>query len=337
MTPRGRSPTPSVDPACRQLCDPHTLTGVETAAETGVELVRARVPGKINLTLGVGGTDADGYHRLVTVFQAVSLHDEVIAEWAPDGVTELVTVGRESHLVDDDASNLAWRAADLLRRHCDRDLGVRLRVTKDIPVAGGMAGGSADAAGALLACSVLWDLDLDPTELRDLGGELGADVPFGLTGGTAVGTGRGDRVVPALSRGTCHWVLALSDTGVSTPEVFGRHDELRPDPAEPELPPELLTALGSGRATEIAPHLFNDLAEATCAIRPDVAETMALAPKVGALTSVLCGSGPTVAFLVADEAAAVDVHLRLKAELGSDAHLRRVHGPVPGARLVNGG
>jgi len=308
---------------------------VETVAETGVEVVRARVPGKINLTLGVGGADASGYHRLVTVFQAVSLHDEVVAACAPDGVTELVTVGREAHLVDDDETNLAWRAVELLRRHCGRDLGVRLHVTKDIPVAGGMAGGSADAAGALLACSVLWDLDLDPAELRELGSELGADVPFGLTGGTAVGTGRGDRVVPALSRGTCHWVLALSDTGVSTSEVFVRHDELRPGPPEPELPPELLTALGTGRATEIAPHLFNDLAAATCELRPDVAETMALAPRVGALTAVLCGSGPTVAFLVADEAAAVDVHLRLKAELGPDAHLRRVHGPVPGARLVN--
>lgn len=307
---------------------------METVAETGVEVVRARVPGKINLTLGVGGADASGYHRLVTVFQAVSLHDEVVASCAPDGVTELVTVGREAHLVDDDETNLAWRAVELLRRHCGRDLGVRLHVTKDIPVAGGMAGGSADAAGALLACSVLWDLDLDPAELRELGSELGADVPFGLTGGTAVGTGRGDRVVPALSRGTCHWVLALSDTGVSTPEVFVRHDELRPDPPEPELPPELLTALGTGRATEIAPQLFNDLAAATCELRPDVAETMALAPRVGALTAVLCGSGPTVAFLVADEAAAVDVHLRLKAELGSNAHLRRVHGPVPGARLV---
>lgn len=307
---------------------------METVAETGVEVVRARVPGKINLTLGVGGADASGYHRLVTVFQAVSLHDEVVASCAPDGVTELVTVGREAHLVDDDETNLAWRAVELLRRHCGRDLGVRLHVTKDIPVAGGMAGGSADAAGALLACSVLWDLDLDPAELRELGSGLGADVPFGLTGGTAVGTGRGDRVVPALSRGTCHWVLALSDTGVSTPEVFVRHDELRPDPPEPELPPELLTALGTGRATEIAPQLFNDLAAATCELRPDVAETMALAPRVGALTAVLCGSGPTVAFLVADEAAAVDVHLRLKAELGSNAHLRRVHGPVPGARLV---
>lgn len=321
----------------------NTLGHVDAAPETArrdsdpaePEVIRARVPGKINLALGVGPLAPDGYHPLVTVFQAVSLYDEVVAEWAPNGVTELVTSGREAGLVRDDEDNLAWRAADLLRQHCGVDHGVRLRVAKTIPVAGGMAGGSADAAGSLLACSVLWDLDLDPAELRDLGAELGADVPFGLTGGTAVGTGRGDDVVPALARGTYHWVLALSDTGLSTPTVFARHDELRPSPPAPDLPPGLMTALGSGRARDLAPTLVNDLADAACALRPDLAETIALAPRVGALTAVLCGSGPTVAFLVADEAAAVDVHLALRAELGTDAQLRRVHGPVPGARLVH--
>jgi len=303
--------------------------------QTDVEVIRARVPGKINLTLGVGPLSADGYHPLVTVFQAVSLHDEITASWAPEGVTELRTTGREAHLLGDDKTNLAWRAADLLRQHCSVDHGVRLQIDKRIPIAGGMAGGSADAAGALLACSVLWDLDLDPSELRELGAQLGADVPFGLTGGTAVGTGRGDEVVPALTRGTTHWVLAFSPDGLSTPAVFARHDELRPAPPRPELPPALMSALGAGRAADLAPHLFNDLAEAACSLRPDLADTIALAPKVGALTAVLCGSGPTVAFLVGDEAAAVDVHLALRAELGSEAQLRRVHGPVPGARLVH--
>lgn len=313
----------------------NTLGAVDVASETALEVIRTRIPGKINLTLGVGPLGADGYHPLVTAFQAVSVYDEVTAAWAPEGVTELQTVGREAHLVDDDHRNLAWRAAELLRSHCGVNHGVRLHVAKDIPVAGGMAGGSADAAGALLACSVLWDLDLDPSELRELGAELGADVPFGLTGGTAVGTGRGDEVVPALTRGTCHWVLAFSSEGLSTPRVFARHDELRPDPPPPTLPPELLAGLGTGRAADVAPHLFNDLAEAACSLRPDLADTIALAPRVGALTAVLCGSGPTVAFLVADEASAVDVHLALKAELGAEAHLRRVHGPVPGARLVH--
>ncbi|HIT76042.1 MAG TPA: 4-(cytidine 5'-diphospho)-2-C-methyl-D-erythritol kinase [Candidatus Avipropionibacterium avicola] len=303
------------------------------------EAIRVRVPAKINLTLGVGPREDDGYHQLATVFQAISVHDELTARAAPDGVTELVTHGPQADLVPAGPDNLVWQAADLLRNEIlpasRRDLGVRIDVTKAIPVAGGMAGGSADAAAALLACSVLWDLDLDPTELRELSAGLGADVPFALTGGTAVGTGRGDRVVPALTRGTYHWVLVFSETGVSTPAAFARHDELRPDPPEPSIPPELMAALGTGRAADLAPHLYNDLAEATCSMRPDVAEVLGLADQVGALTAILCGSGPTVAFLVADENAAVDAHLQLRAELGAEVGMRRVHGPVPGARLVS--
>lgn len=303
------------------------------------EAIRVRVPAKINLTLGVGPRADDGYHPLVTVFQAISLHDDVTATAAPEGTTEIVTTGREADLVPDGPDNLVWRAVDLLRSEVlpasRQDLGVRIEIAKSIPVAGGMAGGSADGAAALLACAVLWDLDLDPTELRDLGAALGADVPFALTGGTAVGTGRGDRVVPALTRGTYHWVLVFSDQGVSTPAAFARHDQMRPSPPDPELSPELMSALGTGKACELAPLLFNDLSEATCSMRPDVAETIGLADQVGALTAILCGSGPTVAFLVADENAAVDAHLRLRAELGPEVDMRRVHGPVPGARLVS--
>ncbi|MGD7706420.1 4-(cytidine 5'-diphospho)-2-C-methyl-D-erythritol kinase [Microlunatus sp. Y2014] len=303
------------------------------AVDPADEVVRVRVPAKINLSLRVGPVE-DGYHRLATVFQAVSLYDDVTARWQREGETTVIIRGREAHLVGTDHTNLAWRAADLLRQRCGGDWGVALTIDKNIPVAGGMAGGSADAAGTLLACAVLWDLDLDPGELRELGAELGADVPFGLAGGTAIGTGRGDVLAPALTRGTSHWVLAMVGRGLSTPEVFRRFDERQPEPPEPEVSPELMAALSSRRPADLAAVLDNDLTEAACDLRPELAELLELAPRVGALRAVLSGSGPTVAFLVADEAAAVDVHLRLKAELGSEVECRRVHGPVPGARLL---
>lgn len=304
-------------------------------ADTGVDVVRVRVPGKINLSLGVGPREDDGYHRLATVFQAVSIFDDVTVRWAPAGQVRVRTSGRQSDHVADDPTNLAHRAAVALRDRFGGDWGADIAIHKDIPVAGGMAGGSADAAAALLACSVLWDLAADHDDLRELGAELGADVPFCLMGGTAVGTGRGDELVPALSRGHCHWVLAITTHRLSTPEVFAEYDRLRPDPAYPQVPAELMSALGSGRPDRIAAALGNDLTEAACSLHPELAELLALGERAGALAGLVSGSGPTVAFLVADEADAVDVHLRLKAELDGEVELRRVHGPVPGARPIH--
>lgn len=299
------------------------------------ESVRVRVPAKINLSLAVGPARPDGYHDLATVFQAVSLHDELTATWAPPGEVVVKTVGPYADRVADDEDNLACRAARLLmNRHGDGGAwGAHLLVDKGIPVAGGMAGGSADAAGALLACAALWDLDLSPADLRELGAELGADVPFPLLGGTAVGTNRGDELVPVLGRGCFHWVLALSDEGLSTPEVFARFDELDTDPDAPRVPDELLAALGTGEATELAGCLHNDLTAAACDLRPDLARTLELGTRYGALASLLSGSGPTVAFLTAGESQAMDLAHTLRGELGTDA-VRRVRGPVSGAKLL---
>lgn len=304
-------------------------------ASADVDTVRVRVPGKINLALCVGPVRADGYHPLATLFQAVSLFDEVSATRAEAGRFAIRTTGEGAAAVPGDDTNLAVRAARLLAQvHGTPDLGVSLEVRKTIPVAGGMAGGSADAAAALLACSVLWDLDTSPDDLLALGGELGSDVPFALMGGCALGTGRGEQLVPALSRGTYHWVLAFADEGLSTPAVFRRFDELRlARQGALGVPADLMNALASGDPVALGKALVNDLQMPAFSLAPGLRRTLDAGLDHGALGAVVSGSGPTCAFLAADESAAVDLSVRLSAE-GVARQVRRAAGPVPGARLI---
>lgn len=300
------------------------------------EVVRVRASGKVNLALRSGPRRSDGYHELATVFQAVSVYDDLDARWAEPGRFELRVTGEQASLVPTDDSNLAIKAARLLvRMSGNRGLGCSLDLRKTIPVTGGMAGGSADAAAALLACSVLWDLDVDPEDLVELGAQLGADVPFCLTGGTALGTGRGDRLAPVLSRGSYHWVLVLSQAELSTPAVFGRFDELCPDAqGELAMAPELLSALIAGDPVALGQALVNDLEPAALSLRPELAGVLAMGRELGALGGLVSGSGPTVAFLAADERSAIELAAGLTTE-GVGREIRRVHGPVPGARLLN--
>lgn len=298
--------------------------------------VRVRVPAKINLALQVGPVGEDGYHPLTTVFQAVSMYDELVAEPDEPGRFSLTLTGEGSDTVPVDDSNLAIRAARLVAERFGGgdEPGVRLAIKKSIPVAGGMAGGSADAASALLACSVLWDLDAEHEELRELGAELGADVPFSLLGGTAIGTGRGDRLVPVLTRGKHHYVVAIADGGLSTPAVYRRFDELRPDGGDMGMPTELLNALAQGDSAALAPLLANDLAEAAIDLRPSLRQTLDAGLELGALGAMVSGSGPTCVFLCRNEDAAVALSTALAAE-GVAKSVRRVHGPVQGARLIS--
>ncbi|MGC3994271.1 MAG: 4-(cytidine 5'-diphospho)-2-C-methyl-D-erythritol kinase [Propionicimonas sp.] len=302
---------------------------------TEPEAVRVRVAGKVNLALRSGHRRADGYHPLATVFQAVSVFDEVEATWAEPGTFTVRMLGEQAALVPEGDDNLAVKAARLLATTwgAGRPLGAELVVRKSIPVSGGMAGGSADAAGALLACAVLWDIDISPDELRVLGARLGADVPFCLAGGTALGTGRGDELAPVLSRGSYHWVLAFSAGELSTPAVFGKFDELGLGTDPLEVPAEMLNALVSGDAQALSRCLVNDLEPAALALRPELARIVEAGTEHGALGSVISGSGPTVAFLAANESAAVDLSVRLSSE-GLCRAVKRVSGPVPGARLV---
>ena len=242
-----------------------------SAAPPTTALVRVQVPAKINLALKVGAPRPDGYHPLATVYQAVSLYDQVQAEWAEPDRFEVVVRGEGADQVPLDDSNLAVRAARLLaQRHGPHDsLGASLSITKSIPVAGGLAGGSANGAAALLACAALWDLDVGPEDLRGLAAELGSDVPFALIGGTAVGSGRGEDVVPALARGTYQWVLAFGYHGLSTAAVYRRFDDLSPDAARPEVPAELMNALRSGDPRSLGAALSNDLQPAHSICNPD--------------------------------------------------------------------
>lgn len=265
--------------------------------------VHVRIPGKINLALCVGPRRPDGFHDLATVFQAVSLYDELTATPAPAGEVTLRVAGAGAELLGAPEDNLAVRAARLLAETYAPGIGAHLALTKGIPVAGGMAGGSADAAAALLACSRLWGLRIDHRALLDLAAVLGSDVPFTTLGGTAVAHGRGELLTPVRVDHVFHWVLVVAGDGLSTPQVFRRFDELHPPDTVPEpvLPAGLLEALGAGDPRALAPLLRNDLAEPALDLRPDLANTLAAGRSAGALAGLLSGSGPTCAFLAADE------------------------------------
>jgi 4-diphosphocytidyl-2-C-methyl-D-erythritol kinase len=297
--------------------------------------VTVRVPAKVNLELRVGPLRDDGYHDLATVFQAVSLYDEVsVAQWDD---WRVVAAGAYADLIPTDETNLALRAARLVAERWHVDEAVSIRIDKDIPVAGGMAGGSADAAATLLACDHLWDLGLDREDLAELAAELGSDVPFLLSGGNAMGSGRGEQLAPVLARGTFHWVFAISDTGLSTPEVFRECDRLRRGRAvpSPRVSPALMAALRGGDAHALGKALCNDLEDATFSLRPELRTLRDAGVEFGALGGIVSGSGPTVAFLTESHEASLDLSVSLAAsDLCRD--IRRARGPVHGAQIVTG-
>ncbi|QBI55840.1 4-diphosphocytidyl-2-C-methyl-D-erythritol kinase [Streptomonospora litoralis] len=303
-----------------------------------------RVPAKVNLQLAVGPAREDGYHDLVNVFHAVALFDEVTVTGAatrptggPAGLTaeDASGGGLASHLarVPLDSTNLAWRAAELLARETGADTAVHLHVRKAIPVAGGMAGGSADAAAALVACDAFWGTGLQHRELLALAARLGSDVAFPLLGGTAVGTGRGEVLDPAECGARLHWVFALSAGGLSTPEVFAAYDRIRPGAPAPQGDPVLMTALAQGDARAVGAALGNDLQPAALELRPALAETLDAGRAAGALGAFVSGSGPTCAFLArsAEHAHQVAAAVRSAPDC---VHTVTCHGDVPGAVVL---
>ena len=299
--------------------------------------VRVEAPGKVNLFLSVGASGTDGYHQLTTVFQAVRLIETVTArrQSARDRGTVTLTLEEPDADVPTDASNLAVRAAELLAETTGVSEGVDLLLRKRVPVAGGMAGGSADAAATLVACNILWGTGLSLLELSALAARLGADVPFPLTGATAVGSGRGDLVTPIMTRGSYHWVFALAGEGLSTPAVFRRFDELTGTgaPAVRDVPEVLTSALRAGDAPALAASLHNDLQAAALDLRPELAQVIAVAEEAGALRAIVSGSGPTIAALVENPAGAQRVSRALMAS-GLVADVLRADAPVAGARVV---
>jgi 4-diphosphocytidyl-2-C-methyl-D-erythritol kinase len=293
--------------------------------------VTVRVPAKVNLLLQVAPPRPDGFHDLVTVFHAVSLYDEVVAERSAGlslSVEATDAEAADATGVPADPTNLAWRAAAALADACGVSPDVHLRLRKAIPVAGGMAGGSADAAAALVACAALWGVRAD---LAAVAARLGSDVAFPLLGGTAVGTGRGEQLRP-VPCAPLHWVFVPAAFGIGAGEAYRELDRLRAAGTVRERAHDvdaLLAALAEGEPDRIGALLGNDLKPAAISLAPTLADTLAAGTEAGAVAGLVSGSGPTCAFLCRSADHATDVARRLAP--------RRVvvaAGPVPGATAV---
>ncbi len=319
-----------------------------TQVDGPTDSVTARVPAKVNLQLSVGPLREDGYHDLVTVFHAVSLFDEVTVTRA-DRTSVLVT-GEGGPAVPLGPANLAVRAAVALARATGRRGrgagGVKIEIRKRIPVAAGLAGGSADAAAALVACNELWQTGLSTAELAEIGARVGSDVPFSLAGGTAGGLGRGERLTTALASGSYQWVLAFGTTGLSTPDVYAACDRLRASRRtkdgqpvavpEPQLSTRLMAALRSGDPAAVGPLLTNDLQPAALSLQPLLRRALQAGREHGALGAIVSGSGPTCAFLASSAEAARELAVAVTGA-GVCRAVVHVSGPVPGASVVESG
>ncbi|MQL61911.1 4-(cytidine 5'-diphospho)-2-C-methyl-D-erythritol kinase [Streptomyces vinaceus] len=302
--------------------------------------VTVHAPGKVNVQLVVGGRRTDGFHELANVYMAVSSYDDITV--SPADRLRVTVSGPGEEGVPTNDSNLAAQAATLLGKHAGIEPDVHIHIDKRLPVAGGMAGGSADAAGALIACDALWGLGTEQHVLMSLAAELGSDVPFNLLGGTALGVGRGERLTRLPCSGTYHWVFAIAGFGLSTPEVYGAHERRRrqaglpfsaADMATPQPSAALLEALAQGDIAGLAASISNDLETTAAALRPELTRTLKAGLAAGAMAGMLCGTGATTAFLAADRPGAERIAKRLLAsEACTSAFV--AHGPVPGPALA---
>jgi 4-diphosphocytidyl-2-C-methyl-D-erythritol kinase len=312
--------------------------------------VTVRVPAKINLQLTVGPLRPDGYHDLVTVFHAVSLFDEVTVTPAQrDGV---LVAGEGAAEVPADSDNLALRAVRALREEIGSGTAieagraalpgggpVQVEISKRIPVAAGMAGGSADAAAAIVACDALWGTRLPASELARVAARIGSDVPFALLGGTVVGRGRGEQLTPVpAAPASYHWVLGYADGHLSTPLVYKTLDQQRGDEPvpDPRLSDELMSALAAGDAPRLGAALSSDLQAPALSLFPALREALAAGQAAGALGALVSGSGPTCFFLASDVEHASGLAARLSAA-GACRAVTTATGPVPGATVITRG
>lgn len=293
--------------------------------------VRVRVPAKINLHLHVGPSRPDGFHELTTVYHAIGLYDEITARRG-DTLT-LTMEGEGTGQLSLGEDNLVIRAARALAAETGHDAHARLHLKKQIPIAAGLAGGSADAAAALVACDQLWGTGLSRDDLAGIAATLGSDIPFLVLGGTALGTGRGELVSPVLTGGHAwHWVLAVAEEGLSTPTVYKTFDELGAQ-SEAGPPDGLLAALRQKDPDVLAAHLANDLQAAALHLRPELRGVLDAGLDAGALAGLVSGSGPTCVFLAEDARHAALLAADLEASDCCRA-VRTAVGPVPGARVL---
>lgn len=314
--------------------------------------VTAVAPGKVNMSLRVGPLREDGYHDVATLYLAVSLQEEVTVVPRDDEAITLSLSDRSGFTgvaVEDpdsdvpaeatvplDERNLAHRAASMLRDRLGHRRGVDITLTKNVPVAGGMGGGSADAAATLVACSALWEAGLTKEQLAEIGAELGADVPFAILGGAAVGQGVGDELSPVLTRGELHLVIVPATAGLSTPQVYRRLDSMRAESAveaeTPQLDPDLVRAVCTADAEMVATLMANDLQAPAVSLIPSLEDMLDAGLVDGALQGIVSGSGPTVVFLARDAESAGQVATRLQER--TSVWAIPVTAPAPGARLL---
>ncbi|MEY3636145.1 MAG: hypothetical protein RL147_574 [Actinomycetota bacterium] len=302
-----------------------------------VKSVTVRVPAKVNLQLSVGPKESDGYHNLVSVFQAISIFDDITIKLGEPGSGLTISVsGDQTHGVPADANNLAAKVVALISKEYDLKVDAHIEIKKSIPVAGGMAGGSADAAGTIIGIDYLYSLDMTREEMIEIASKIGSDVPFMLSGGTAIGTGHGDQLTAALSRGTYHWVLAVSTVGLSTPAVYAECDRLRGELeiVEPQTNEVLMQSLLAADAPGVGAALVNDLQLAACSLRPALRLVLDVGQEYGALGAIVSGSGPTVAFLVADQDSGLDLAVALTSS-GVVGSVVQAYGPVAGAKVIS--
>jgi len=297
--------------------------------------VTVLAPGKVNVGLVVGGLRADGNHELATLFASVSCYDEITIVSAPR--LRITVSGASADQVPADGTNLAAKAAVRLGDRCGIEPSVHIHIKKRIPVCGGMAGGSADAAAVLLGCDAFWGTGLGYPELGALAAELGADVPFCLLGGAAIGRGRGEMLDPATAVRPFQWVFAIAHDGLSTPAMFKALDEKRERAGSrmtaPALPDALLCAFASGDPRRLANELVNDFESVAAELRPSLRETRRIGLEAGALAGLLAGTGATYAFL-ADSAEGARIVAEKLGASGTCAAVRIAQGPVPGPEVI---
>ena len=295
--------------------------------------VVVHAPAKINLQLGVGPVRRDGFHPLATVYQAIGVYDEIIARPAKKNQVSVVGDGVDVSDVPTDGSNLALKAAALLAARHGLDEAVEVVILKRIPVAGGMAGGSADAAGALVALDALWETHTPRDELLAIAAQLGSDVPFCLVGGTAIGSGRGEIVTPAMTRGHYWWVVALAEKGLSTAAVYAEFDRMHDGKvADPMVADELMSALRSGDVEKLGLALSNDLEAPALRLRPELQTILTGGLENSAYAAMVSGSGPTCLFLADSATHASQVQAGL--DSAGVTSVLCAPGPVSGARVV---
>lgn len=298
--------------------------------------VTVKVPAKINLQLTVGPVTADGYHELATIFQAISLYDEVTVSKVKPGFETLSISGENAKSIPTNHENLANKAVREIAKFVEQPISARIHIDKSIPVAGGMAGGSANAAAVLVAVNHLWELNLELAQLSDLASKIGSDVAFLLYGNTHLGLGRGEKLTPVLTRANLNWVIATNKSGLSTAEVYKTCDQIRTNEAiaKPIANKDLMQALASGDLNKIASNLVNDLQPAALKLKPELKNLLNAGEELGAIAAMVSGSGPTCIFLTSNENSAQNLAVDLSGS-GLCKNVFVASGPVTGAKIVS--